>query len=247
MSKEETGTGSVSDSDELAGRTEPAVQNSTSGDGEAAFTVTVTFSCEGPMGFTLGDTAAMAEQAKKQLEQQRRRRRRTAQKGQGKEAVIDTAAERQQLLADRAPSRDPDAILDVRNESEKENGHADISENDHEDQNYRQHLKSGNSSEEVKYEEKEEVDDDGNGRLESLSKDWAAAVVGFAKTHGGLCEAKRLGVLEGDVLQQINGYDLRGMRFKELCAFLGRSPFPRTLTFWRHHHQGRRPSSDIKT
>ena len=199
------------------------------------------------MGFTLGDMATMAEQAKKQLEQQRRRQRRTTQKGQGKEAVVDTATERQQLLADEAPLRDPDAILDIRDESEKENDHADISENDHEDQNYRQHLKCGNSSEEVKCEEKEEVDDDRNDRLESLSKDWAAAVVGFAKTHGGLCEAKRLGVLEGDVLQQINGYDLRGMRFKELCAFLGNSPFPRTLTFWRHHHKGRQTSSDIKT
>ena len=37
----------------------------------------------------------------------------------------------------------------------------------------------------------------------------------------------------GDVLRAVNGHDLRGVRFKELCAFLGRAAFPRTLSFHR--------------
>jgi curved DNA-binding protein CbpA len=68
----------------------------------------------------------------------------------------------------------------------------------------------------------------------SSGSSWSASVLKLEyDSETGKCEAETLGVGVGDVIVSINGYETRGMAFNELCAFLGRSTFPRTLLFRR--------------
>mmetsp|Transcript_54513 Transcript_54513/g.70068 ORF Transcript_54513/g.70068 Transcript_54513/m.70068 type:complete len:464 (+) Transcript_54513:23-1414(+) len=67
---------------------------------------------------------------------------------------------------------------------------------------------------------------------------WSASVLKLefspdAKGKHGTSVAADLGVEAGDVLIAINGYETKGMMFPELCSFLGKAAYPRSLSFLR--------------
>ena len=168
----------------------------------------VTFDCEGPMGFTLGDMAAMA----------------TAEKGKKQHSPRHASKPRHGASVVRSRKAE-----DGRGTAEKENnGRGGGGEDEHEDE------KEGEDEDVVQDDDDDDDDDEEEQEQEEEGgeEEWAASVVGFVKSRG-LCEAQRLGLRHGDVLRKVNGYDMRGVRFKELCTFLGRSDFPRTLCFHR--------------
>jgi hypothetical protein len=63
---------------------------------------------------------------------------------------------------------------------------------------------------------------------------WAAEVLRLDDDGAvGRSAAGAQGVRAGDLLVAVNGHDLKGVRFTELCAFLEAAPFPRKLEFRR--------------